>query len=323
MTNESNPLVSVSFDRRGLFRIGGITIATAAVLAACGDTGGELGRVGVGAPTPTLLDPIVDDSVLLRTSASIETSIVNAYQHILDGGFLGRPSPTHPDLGDQTDLVTNYLAHHKKSAESFNALAQEAGGEPWLCGNPRLDSAFIDMIFTRVEKGATATDLNAEIGPSDDITRDMINLVWALESLSATSSQALMPQVTQASYRAEAMRIGARSARQSTLVSLMINPGAYVTSADAQNATPGATTTTVAPTTTQNIAAPVETTATGEAPPPQTEIPLPIAIPSQFGLLSAVTYVGGLGDENGVRLKLNLETPSLNSFTYPFDSCAG
>ena len=56
--------------------------------------------------------------------------------------------------------------------------------------------------------------------------------------------------------------------------------------------------------------------------PPLTEIPLPVAIPSQFGELSPIIYVGGNGDENGVRLKLNFETPSLNSFAYPYDACA-
>jgi hypothetical protein len=313
MTNETNtplegPLVQASFDRRGLFRIGGITIASAAVMAACGDpasSAGELGRVGNGAPVPTLLDPIVDDSVLLRTSASYETSIANAYDHILEKGYLAQPSPSLPELGDQTDLVTLCAEHHRKAAESFNALAQEAGGEPWTCGNPRLDNAFIDTVFTRVEEGAPAVDSTPAIAPSDDPTRDMINLVSTLELLSTATCQALMPQVTQSSYRAEAMRIAARSSRQAALVALRINPGGYLPALAV--AASAETTTTVA--------------AAGDAAPPLTEIPLPAALPSRYGSLSPVTYIGGNGDENGVRLKLNFETPSLNSFVYPFDSC--
>ena len=34
-----------------------------------------------------------------------------------------------------------------------------------------------------------------------------------------------------------------------------------------------------------------------------------------------VVLIGGRGDENGVRMKLNFETPSLNSLAYPFYSC--
>lgn len=327
MSNESNlPIVSASFDRRGFFRIGGLTVAAGALMAACGNpaaSAGEVGRVGTGATAPTLLDPIIDNSVLLRTSASIEWSIADAYQRMLDAGHLAVASPTFPDLGDQSDLVSGYLDHHRKSAETFNALAQEAGGEAWTCSNPRLDSAFIEPVFARVEDGAAATDVAKEIAPSDDPTRDMINLVVTLELLSAATSQALVQQVTEASFRAEAMRLAVRSSRQAALVSLYVNPGAYVTATDVVNANPSASTTTPAVTeTTQDIAAPDSGGTTAPQAPPQTEIPLPVAIPSQYGSLGPITYVGGTGDENGVRLKLNFETPSLNSFVYPFDACA-
>ena len=325
MDNDQNlPVVSASYDRRGLFRIGGITIATAALVAACADNAqeGQLGRVGNGADTPTLKDPVVNNGVLLRTSASIELSIAAAYQHMLKSGVLKSKSSTFPKLADQTALVTQFAQEHSKAADSFNALATVAGSEAWTCGNPRLDSAFIDIIFERVEKGEAATDSAKAIKPSDDPLRDFINLVYTLEALSAASSQALMPQVTEAKYRAQPMQVGARSARRSALVALLINPGAYVSDTDSAAAQPGVTTTTAAPTTTQNIAAP-PTTAAADAAPPQTPIPLPVALPSQFGSLAPITWIGGLGDENGVRLKLIFETPSLNSLTYPFDSCAG
>lgn len=315
--------VAASFDRRGLFRVGGLSITAAALMAACGKKiAGQVGRVGNGSQTPTLTDAVINNGVLLRTAASIETSIADAYDHILKGGALAKSSTTFAKLGDQTSLVTTFAAHHRKAAESFNSLAQEAGGQPWTCGNTRLDDAFITPIFARVENGAPATDSAKAIDPSEDPTRDMINLVVTLENLSAELCQALVPQVTEASFRAEAMRLGARSARQAALVSLRVNPGAYVDDTDAANAQPGVTTTTIAATnTTQNIAAPGGNGKQTPAAPPQTVIPLPIAIPSQFGALAPISYVGGLGDENGVRLKLNFETPSVNSFEYPFNSC--
>jgi hypothetical protein len=327
MSNESSttPLVSASYDRRGLFRIGGITVAAAAFMAACGNpasSAGELGRVGNGEPNPELPEGKVNDGVLLRTSASFETSIADAYQRMVDEGLLAPASSTFPDLGDQTELVASFIDHHRKSAETFNQLALEAGAaEPFTCGNPRLDSAFIDPVFERVTNGAPATDTVKEIAPSDDPTRDMVNLVVTLELLSAATSQALVPQVTQASFRAEAMRLAARSARHGALMSLKINPDQYVTSTDLQNANPAATTT-VAPTTTaQDIAQPETGDTTAPAAPPSTEIPLPVAIPGQYGSLAPITYIGGAGDENGVRLKLNFETPSLNSMAYDFTTC--
>lgn len=290
MTTNHTP----SFDRRGLLRLGGLTAAGAAVLAACGNTqAGEIGRVGTGATQPTLAEAPVTNSVLTRTSAAYENSIAAAYQRILDGGY----------AADHADLVKAFLDHHTTAATTFNDLTTQAGDDAWTCGSTRLDAAYINPIFDRVLNGAPATDQAAAIEPSDDVDRDMINLVLALENLSAETSQALVQQVTDPAARGAAMKIGARSARQAALVALRINPKAYVGSSPAAQPAPA-------------------TTAPADAGPPQTEIPLPVAIPSTFGSLSGITYIGGRGDENGVRLKVIFETPSLNSLAYPFDTCA-
>jgi len=291
-------------DRRALLRIGGVTVAGAAFVAACGSAGeNPIGRVGTGATKPTLAEAKVDNGVLLRTSASLETSIANAYQRMLDSGILAGGSATYADLGDQSDLVAKLQEHHTASAVTFNELAVAAGAEAWDCGNPRLDSAYIEPAFTRVLEGAAATDAAAAIEPSDDACRDMINMVLVLENLSAETCQAMVPLVTEAAQRVAFMTVGARSARQAALVALTIHPGAFVA---------GSPVVAEAPT----------TTAPAGDEPPQTEIPLPVAITSQFGSLAPITWIGGKGDENGVRMKVNFETPSLNSLTYATDSCA-
>ena len=283
-----------SLDRRGLFRLGGLTAAGAAVLAACGNTPApEIGRVGTGATQPTLPEAPVTDAVLARTGAAYETSIASAYKRILDGGY----------AKDHSDLVKAFADHHTKAAETYNTLATGFGGDAWTCNSTRLDAVSINPIFDRVLKGAAATDQAKAIEPSDDVDRDMINLVLALENLSAESAQAFVAQVTDPAARGEAMKVGARSARQASLVALRINPKAYVSSSPAAQPAP-------------------TTTAPADAGPPQTEIPLPVAIPSTFGSLSGITYIGGKGDENGVRMKVIFETPSLNSLAYPFDTCA-
>jgi len=309
----NHDITSARIDRRHLFRVGGLTLGAAALLAACAENEytGPLGRVGNGPDTPTLQDPVLDDSVLLRTAASIELSIAAAYDTLAEKGWLSG-STTYASLGDQSELVATFAAHHRAAADTFNSLAVEAGGEAWTCANPRLDSAFIDVIVTRVESGAEATDSAKAIEASDDAGRDAIHLVNTLEELSAETCQALVAQVTQASMRKASMAIGVRSARQAAYTALLVNPGGYVmpeAAAAAQPATPAPTT--VPP-----------TPAVNENGVPLTEIPLPVAVPSQFGSLAPITYIGGNGDENGVRLKLNFETPSLNSFVYPFDTCA-
>lgn len=302
-----------TIDRRHLLRLGGLSVGAAAVLAACSENEhvGPLGRVGNAPETPTLQDAVVDDSVLLRTAASIETSIAAAYDTLVEKGWLAG-STTYPGVGDQSALVGLYAGHHRSAAERLNELAVEAGGEAWTCGNPRLDSAFLGAIMTRIESGAEATDSAAAIAPSDDPGRDAIHLVYTLEELSAETCQALVAQVSQASFRKTAMEIAVRSARQAAWTALVVNPGGYVSLEAAAAAQPGAPVpTTIAP-----------TPALNENGVPLTDIPLPIAVPSQFGSLAPITFIGANGDENGVRMKVNFETPSLNSFVYPFDTCA-
>ena len=309
---DSTP-VQASFDRRGLFRIGGITIATAALVAACADNTipGPVGRVGTGADNPALKDPVLNDGVLLRTAASVELSIAEAYKTILSKGWLAKAGATLPKMADQSSLVQQFADFHTAAAATYNQQAVAAGATAWDCGNPRLDSAFVKVIIDRVGSGVAATDNAKAIEVSDDPNRDAIMLVYTLEALAAASAQALVPQLSQPAYRAAAMAIGVREARQSALVALHANPGAYFTYTDQVAAQPSFTTTTVAT---------ADTQPSGTAP--LTVIPLPTAVPSQFGSLAGITYIGGNGDENGVRLKLLFETPSLNSLVYPFDECS-
>jgi len=319
---------TTKFGRRGLFRIGGLTAASAVAIAACGKSeAGETGNIGVGQDTPTLPAPVIDNGVYLRTLAGIEQSIAAAYERMLNADMLTVASSTFPDISDLSSLVTQYSEHHTAAATTLNDLAVAQGAERWECGNTRLDSAFIDVVFDYVLNGVVATDSAKAIAASDDPTRDMLNLVHTLESLSAASCQGVVPQVSEPVIRAAATAVGVVSARQAALMALLLNPGGYVASSDAENARPADTTTTsLAPTPTQNIAEPGQGAEGGGDPEPVTapltEILLPVAIPGQFGSLAAIVYVGGAGDENGVRLKLNFETPSLNSYAYPFDSCA-
>lgn len=287
-------------DRRIVLRTGGLATAIALLAAACSRSdAGELGRVGVGADTPELGDATVDDAVLMRTSASFEYSIAEAYTRMLDAGVLAGSSPSLPGLGDQTRLVTLLRTHHERAAAAFDQLAVDSGGAAWGCGNPRLDSVFLDAIFERVLEGAAATDAAPAIDASDDPVRDMMMLVHALESVSASTCQAMVALVSTTSHRATLMSYGVRSARQAALVALTVNPTGVL---------PGSGV--------GELTTPVE----GDNPP-QTPIPVPVALPSQFGGLGATTFIGGRGDENGVRLRVNFETPSLNSLVYADLSC--
>lgn len=302
------------FGRRDVLRIGGFTVATAAVISACGEhERGQVGRVGAAGTTSSLPEAVVSNAVLLRTASSLEHSIIAVYDQIIGNSDL--LDPKHDDLAQRL------RDDHASDAKVLEGLTADAGGTPWTCGNPKIDDVIINPILTRITKGTVATATASAVEASDDPRRDILNFIHGLESLGGAMYQSFVSTLTEAELRVQAMTVGAREARHAALLALTINPdrpGGLVNFTDAVNAEPASPPTTIAATTTtQNIAAPA---GGGAAPAPvqQTEIPTVTAIPSAFGNLAAIQIVVGRGDENGTRLKLNMETPSLNSFVYEY-----
>ena len=306
------------FGRRDILRIGGFTVTTAAVIGACGEHDrGQIGRVGAVPSTVKLPDPVVTNVTLLRTASSLEHSVINVYSQVIGNSDLLDPK--------FNELAKRFMDDHVGHAAFFEQLTIQAGGSPWKCGNPKIDDTIMNPVLNRITKGANATATAKAIVPSDDPRRDVLNFAHGLETLAGATYQALVALFSDPSLRADAMSVGAREARHAALLALTINPdrpGGLVNFTDAVNAEPASppTTTLASTTTLQNIAnAPgAAVPSPTAAPVQQTEIPTVTAIPSQFGGLGAVQIVVGAGDENGTRLKLNLETPSLNSLIYEY-----
>ena len=278
--------------RRDVLRIGGFTVATAAVISACGEHArGEVGRVGAVPTTVKLPDAIVNNVVLLRTASSMEHSMINVYSQVIGNSELLDPK--------YDDVAKRFMDDHVAHAKLLEKLTTAAGGTPWTCSNPKFDDVVVDPVIARITVGAPATSTSEAIPPSDDPRRDILNFVHGLESL-------VRRDVPGASSRcspsrrcaATAMTIGARESRHAALLALTINParpGGQVNFSDAVNAQPASPPTTVAPTTTvQDIATPAGGTA--PAPVQQTEIPTVTAVPSQFGSLAPIQIVVGAGD---------------------------
>lgn len=311
------------FGRRDVLRIGGATISLGALMAACGGSSnqGTIGRVGDAPPVRTLPDAEVNDIVLLRTASSLEYSALNAYALAQELGVLDGVLD-----GLVLEYVKRFVADHTGHAEVLAELTTELGGTPWTEGNCRLESAFLQPALVRITEGDPDPGEGAPpIPPSDDPVRDVLNIAHALETLAGASYQTLVPLLGSAELRQEAIRIATDEVRHAALLALTINaerPGGWVPIEAIESAEPEeqesgeATTTTV-----QDIAQP-ETTTTEPEEQQATEIPLPTAVPTQFGSVAAVPLVVGAGDVNGVRLRVNLETPSLNSLIYEYlDTC--
>ncbi len=151
-------------------RVGGLAASLAALLAACGKaTEGEPGRVG-NAPMPTDLAELdVNDVVYLRTMTSIEYTILDVYAMITKAGAL-QPA-------DQA-LVDRFVEDHQAAAETLAAADHRHGGEPFECANAWYMERVVPPIFDNI-----VGDEAKAIEPSDDPARDMMAIIYALETM--------------------------------------------------------------------------------------------------------------------------------------------
>jgi rubrerythrin len=307
--------------RRDILRVGGLSVATAAVISACGQhVRGQVGRVGEVPTTVKLPDAKVTNLTLLRTASSLEHSVINVYSQVIGNSDLLDPK--------YDEILKRFMEDHAGHAAFFEKLTTDAGGKAWTCGNPKIDDTIINPVMNRITKRTEATQTANAIDASDDPRRDILNFAHGLETLAGETYQAFVALFSEPALRSDAMKVGAREARHAALLALTINPArpeGLVNFTDAVNAEPGSPPTTLPATTStqQNLGNQAASgtgspTPTPSDAPPQTEIPTVTAIPSQFGTLSAIQLVVGRGDANGTRLKLNLETPSLNSFVYAY-----
>jgi hypothetical protein len=317
-TMSEDGLLDVAFGRRRFLVVSGAGAAAVALIAACGEQeSGDAGiaRVGEAPSTTALPTAVVTDAVLLRTASSMEHTIIAMYDRVLEGGdqtLVAEESRTY-----FTQFRENHVAH----AETFARLTTEAGGEPWSCPNPRLETIVVTPVFDAIN-GKAAEGETAATPASDDPERDVLSFAHAMESMAGASYQALVGMLSVPALRMEAIKVAAAVVRHASALALLITPESYVTPEGIEQATGDTVpTTSVAPSTTQDIAA-VTTVGPGDsvAPaPPATPIPAVYAIPSQFGSLASTQLVVGAPDaETGNRLSLNLETPSLNTFVYEY-----
>ncbi len=276
--------VATLLGRRRFLHLGGVSVATAAVLAACGGTDSPgIAKIGTAPTTTVLPDAVVNDVVLLRTASSLEHTAISVYDLVIDNADLLDPA--------YNDLAKRFRDDHAEHAELMEQLTVEAGGEAWTCGNPRLDELVLPAILR-----AITGDEAAGVAPSDDPRRDVLNVAQAFESLAGSTYQALMPVLSLPSLRKDAISVASQEVRHAAILSIAITgrPAGYMHP--------------------DEIAA-----ATGQALVEiEGDVPPVFAIPGQFGNLGATQLVIGAPNELGNRVSLNVETPSLNSLVYEY-----
>jgi hypothetical protein len=278
-------MTTPTFDRRQLLQAGSLSVALAALVAACGgdsaEEAGAPGRVGYAPPATPLPDVETNDIVYLRTTTSIEQTLVETYEQFAELGVLD---------GQAATVLDRLIEDHRAAVTATAELTADTGGEAYECANSWYVQRVITPIVDRI-----VGDESQDIPPSDDPARDTLTVVNGMESMAGAMYQQMVELLTAPELRGELMTLGAASARHAAAVAIL------ATGAPDGYASPDLT------------GADVVADESGLTPL--------YAISSQFGSLAAIPIVIGAPNDAGVRTTVNLETPAANSFVYEGETC--
>lgn len=201
------------YSRRKFLQTGGLALASAAVLAACGKNdkvATAFPRIGEAPTTTALPDGTVNDVVLLRTASSLEWCAVDAYTAAAGLGLLPAAA---------TAVVKRFQDDHKAHAAALTDLIKKAGGEPFECANERINELYItpaiELITGNADKGIEASDTPAD---------DLLLLAHGLENLAAATYQYYVSMISLPALRGSAMTIGQEEARHAAVLAQAIRP---------------------------------------------------------------------------------------------------
>lgn len=212
-TPEINQPKFLRISRRELLRVGGIGLLSTSLLAACGKQKGviadkAIASIGTVPSTTALVEAEITDAVLLRTAASLEYNVIDAYSKSLDAGYFTG------DYAIAEIAVKRFRDIHQANATAINSLVVGLGGKAHRCANTRINSLYIEPAFALIA---------AEGNP--DVALDSVTLAHTLENLAAQMYQGLVSLLSEPKLRGDAIRIGQSNARHAVILSQILNPG--------------------------------------------------------------------------------------------------
>jgi hypothetical protein len=187
-------------NRRKFMQIGGLTVATAAIFAACGsdDTGtaGEAVDEADDEDSPMGGDAAKSDITILRTASSLEVLAVDVYQKAIDSGLVKTAA-----IGDAAKL---FQAQHKEHAALFQGATKKLGGTEMKEANP---------VVMQSLQGPLAA-LKDENG--------VVELALMLEQAAAATYQSTIGAFKDVSLNQAAMSVGGVEARHVAVLSSVL-----------------------------------------------------------------------------------------------------
>ena len=198
--------------RRDLFRLGGVGLISATLLAACSKNDltadNAIASIGTIPPDSSLPKVDVTDVVLLRTAVSVEYNAIDMYTAAIDGGYFSG------DFASTAAIAKRFRDDHMAHAEKLNSLVVTLGGTAFECANSRINSLIIKPALDLI----MAPD-------NPDVALDTVTLAHAFESVSAQMYQGFVGMFSDPKLRGEAIHIGQNNVRHAVILAQLINPG--------------------------------------------------------------------------------------------------
>lgn len=199
--------------RRRLFRLGGLSVASTAVLAACvnrGVTGKGPDQIPIaGSVTPTTALPPQDinDITLLRTASSLEHVAIDVYDLAIESGLVTDAAVA--------DAAKRFRDHHRQHALQFESATRSLGGQAFKSANPVVWKGLVEPAIESL------TDQAA-----------VVAFAHELEGIAAATYQAVVPVLTTPQLRRAAMSVGAVEARHAAVLAALLPGSAPVAGLD-------------------------------------------------------------------------------------------
>ena len=196
--------VTGGLNRRKFMQIGGLTVATAAVFAACG--GGDTGTAGEAVDeaededSASGGDASQGDITILRTASSLEVLAVDVYQQAIDSGLVKTAA-----IGDAAKL---FQQQHREHAALFQGATKKLGGEEMKDANP---------VVLQTLQGPIA-------GLTDEMS--VVRLALSLEQAAAATYQSSVGAFDDVSLNQAAMSVGGVEARHVAVLLSVLDQGA-------------------------------------------------------------------------------------------------
>lgn len=270
------------FNRRQLLRSGGLALSFGTVMAACGSN-------RTGSTDPGRLGVAVRPDGLGDEEFS-DLVVLRTLQSIqlTTLEVYARIADNGGLPGDAAVLAERAVADHTRHASEFGAMITGAGGEEVTCANAFQIKRYVDPAFAAVTGNDT-------LSPSDDVERDLLHIADSFENWVGRCCQAAVSLITEdLALRSGVMRVGGETMRLSSAMSHNINADSFI-----------------------NPTLLGEDALTGD----EMGFPIPYAVPSVFGQVTGIDMVLGALDDEGGRVKLQLQTPAANSFVFASVTC--